>query len=332
MLAFVTMIIYFILNLLVTYTNRIIVTQTSSPYLLTASHAAASYFSTAVLAPWQTSSSTRRVRTLDVRLILFSILFTLNITLSNYTLSLVSLPVHQTTRATAPALTIIISVLMSLRTWSHYSTATYLSLVPTVAGVILAAYGGRYDASAGGLIMVFLGAVTAVLKTISTHALQTRLDMKSIDLIKHTAPLAVIQSLAMAWHYDELSHITRLPRLRTLATGEPWSWESMGTLGGLMAVNALLTAALNLSSFEANRRCGALSMGVAANLKQIVILLMPFLTSVKGKRVGWQVIVGGMITVVGGISYAFAQAAEDTKRVRLAREEVRHSEMSEQIV
>lgn len=321
MLALASIVGYFLLNLLVTCTNRIIVTQTSSPYILTASHAAASYCSATCVARWQKQNHlaplSRRTTSLSSRLMLFSVLFTLNITLSNYTLSLVSLAVHQTIRATAPALTIVISVFLNLSTWSSYSTSTYLSLVPTVLGVALATHGGGHDGSVFGLLLTLLGAVTAVLKTIATNVMQTKLGLGSSELIKHVAPLAVLQSLALAWYHEEFTRIMHLPRLRYLATGEAWSWLNIGSLGGLIILNALLAAALNLSSFEANRRCGSLSMGVAANTKQVVILLLPIVGRRQtGRRLEWQVLVGGLTTVAGGILYAFAQTAANARRAQ----------------
>ena len=340
MLALASIVGYFLLNLLVTCTNRIIVTQTSSPYILTASHAAASYCSATYVARWQKQNHSHPMRSRTTsfksRLVLFSILFTLNITLSNYTLSLISLAVHQTIRATAPALTIVISVLLKLSSWCSYSTATYLSLIPIVLGVILATHGAHYDGSLFGLVLTFLSAGTAVLKTIATNVMQTQLGLTSSDLIMHVAPLATVQSLVMAWYYEEFTRIMHLPRLRNLATGEARDWLSMSCLISIMVLNALLAAALNLSSFEANRRCGPLSMGVAANMKQVAILLVPLAGGAVGwRRIEWQVLIGGLTTVTGGIWYAFAHGAAKRRRTQYAVEfaqEPKHKGQNEEMV
>jgi hypothetical protein len=311
MLALISISVYLVLNLLITYSNRSIIAQTSSPYLLTAGHALASYVSTVALSKFQTlqPSSPHNHRQTTIKVLCFSVLFTVNITLSNYTLNLVSLPIHQTIRATAPALTIATNVYLELRTWSSYDRQTYLSLLPIISGVILAANGGRYEASLFGLVLTFAGAVTAVLKTIATNFLQTHLDMRPIELVRHTAPLAVVQSLVMAYYCDELTNIAYLPRLRSLATGESWSWTALNSLAVLMIVNACLAAALNLISFDASRRCGPVSMGVAANVKQVIILVMPYMTSSR-RNSRWQVLIGGMMTVVGGVWYTSAQRRE----------------------
>jgi hypothetical protein len=317
MLALVSIGVYLVLNLLVTYSNRSIVAQTSSPYLLTVGHALASYVSTVVLSKFQTlqASSTHHPRHSTIKVLCFSVLFTVNITLSNYTLNLVSLPIHSTIRATAPALTIVTNIYLELRTWSSYDRQTYLSLIPIISGVILAANGGRYEASLFGLVLTFAGAVTAVLKTIATNFLQTHLDMRPIELVRHTAPLAVVQSLGMAYYCDEITNVAYLPRLRSLAAGDSWSWTTLNSLVVLMVINACLAAALNLSSFDANRRCGPVSMGVAANVKQVVILVLPYVTRTRRTKHRWQVLIGGMMTVVGGVWYTLAQRRQ---RVRSA--------------
>ena len=317
MMAFITISAYFILNLLVTITNRRIITDTACPYLLTALHAAASYVSTSVLSRLQSSPPSRNHGSrLNAKVLLFSLLFSFNITLSNYTLGMVSLPVHQTIRAVAPALTIIFSVYLGLRTWSSYGNHTYLSLVPVVLGVIITAHSGRYEASFVGLILTLLGAATATLKTIATHALQTQLGITSTELIRHTAPLAMVWSLTLAYHYEEFNNIDYLPRLKVLARGEPWTWQAQASLVGLMVGNAILAAGLNLASFEANRRCGPVSMGVAANLKQVAILFMPFFT--RGKQPRSSVLIGGLMTIAGGMWYAMTQTTSAAKGEREA--------------
>ena len=298
--------LYFVLNLLVTVTNKTIIQHTSSPYLLTAFHTTASFVSTSVIAHCQSAAVHARFATTQrISLILFSALFTINITFSNFTLGLVSLPIHQTIRALAPILTIIISVTLQLKTWSSYNLNTYMSLLPIIMGVVIATYSQDWGGSSFGIVMTLLGAVTAVLKTIATHSLQADLGIRSYELIRITSPLAVMQSLAAAWYYNEF---TTIERQVTHAHHQLGHGSSYTTLVSLILSNALLAAALNLTSFEANRRWGALSMGVAANLKQVAILFLP-----DGSRLGKvvrpssNVVVGSLMTVGGGLWYAVAQ-------------------------
>jgi hypothetical protein len=81
---------------------------------------------------------------------------------------------------------------------------------------------------------------------------------------------------------------------------------------------------LNIASFEANKRCGPLSMGVASNLKQVAILLLDLAPVDQGGRIGQAdaattgpgggVILGSLMTMIGGTWYAFARADMNRRR------------------
>ena len=226
------------------------------------------------------------------------------------------MPVHQIVRAIAPVLTILISVGLQLRMWSSYTPNTYMSLIPIILGVVAATYDHDWKASWFGVAMTFLGAVTAVIKTITTHSLQTDLGMKSYELIRVTAPLAVVQSLTAAWYHDEFT--TMVKQLKDTFQ-HPAMMSSFLGLVSLLFVNVLLAAALNLASFEANKRWGALSMGVAANLKQVAILFIPDGPQLgKVVRPSPHVVIGSLMTVGGGLWYAFAQKRHTEKIERQA--------------
>ena len=87
-----------------------------------------------------------------------------------------------------------------------------------------------------------------------------------------------------------------------------WLWLS----------NAVAASLLNISSFEAVKRCGPLSMGIASNLKQVVILLIDVsyatngsVDTVAGKP---GAVLGSLMTVIGGVWYAFARAASQYQK------------------
>ena len=200
-----------------------------------------------------------------------------------------------------------------MKTWSSYDSDTYLSLMPIIMGVIIATCTQDWKGSWFGIVMTFLGAVTAVLKTIATHSLQNDLGIRSYELIRITSPLAVAQSLTAAWYHDEFTTIGRQLLHTHRRQGHISSYVAMMSL---IFVNALLAAALNLASFDANKRWGALSMGVAANLKQVAILFVPDGPQLgKVVRPSSNVVVGSLMTVGGGLWYAMAQKkqAEEEK-------------------
>jgi drug/metabolite transporter (DMT)-like permease len=93
-------------------------------------------------------------------LIAFSVLFTVNIAISNISLAMVSIPFHQIMRSTCPVFAVLV---YRLRYGRKYSTRTYLSLVPVVLGVGLATYGDYYFTVAG-FCLTLAGVVLAVVK------------------------------------------------------------------------------------------------------------------------------------------------------------------------
>jgi drug/metabolite transporter (DMT)-like permease len=221
-----------------------------------------------------------------LKLLCFSFLYTINIGISNASLGLVTVPVHQAIRATSPALTVLLANALPTHLSMRFSWTTYLTLLPIVAGVILATYGGRYDASLWGLLLTVIGAFLAVTKTIATNILlrNTELSMHPIELLSILSPYAAAQALLWAIWNGELSRIMKIaPESRWLAI--------------LVLVNTAMAAALNIVSFEANRRSGPLAMAITANLKQVILLAVPL----EGELPGVAVILGTSLTAASSV-------------------------------
>ena len=77
------------------------------------------------------------------------------------------------------------------------------------------------------------------------------------------SPLACLQSLAIAYMNGEIDNF----RTFTL--------DQTSTL--IILVNGVMAFGLNVSSFSANKKAGALTMTVAANVKQILTVLLAIL-------------------------------------------------------
>ena len=175
---------------------------------------------------------------------------------------MVTIPFHQVVRATAPVFTVAIYRFYYSTT---YSFDTYVSLVPVILGVGLATYGDYY-ATVLGFFMTLLGAILAALKTVVTNRMQTAgLHLTAIELLYRLSPLAVLQSLAMAYLNGEFSGIEKfLFEQGNLST----------KFAFIISVNAAMAFGLNVTSFTANKKAGALTMTVAANVKQILTVLL----------------------------------------------------------
>jgi len=229
---------------------------------------------------------------------------------------------HQVVRAATPIFTIILS---STIFGNKFTVRKVLSLIPVVLGVALATYGDYYF-TVWGLILTLLGTFLAALKTIYTNVLQSsspttttlsnskpksvlatlrlippRLAMHPLDLLTRMCPLAFIQCVFCAWISGELRSV------------RDWSAHEMTwfSAAGLI-MNGCIAFGLNIVSFTANKKAGALSMTVAANIKQVLTIL--FAVSMFSLNITSTNAVGILFTLVGGAWYGCVDYQEKRRR------------------
>ncbi|KAF4603188.1 UAA transporter [Pleurotus pulmonarius] len=102
-------------------------------------------------------------------IVAFSVLYTINIVVSNMSLGLVTVPFHQVVRSSTPFFTIALSAGVL---GQHASKAKIISLIPVIAGVGFATYGDYYF-TPWGFALTLLGTLLAALKTVITHFIQS---------------------------------------------------------------------------------------------------------------------------------------------------------------
>ncbi len=136
--------------------------------------------------------------------------------------------------------------------------------------------------------MTMLGTILAAVKTVTTNRLQTAgLHLGALELLYRMSPIACIQSLAVAYICGELNSFD----VSTLS--------SQNLL--ILLVNGMIAFGLNVASFEANKRSGALTMTIAANVKQVLTVVLSVAL--------WHIPVGAMnacgiaLTMLGGAWY-----------------------------
>ncbi|KAL8703871.1 MAG: hypothetical protein Q9201_002960 [Fulgogasparrea decipioides] len=201
---------------------------------------------------------------------------------------MVTIPFHQTVRALTPVFTVgIYRVVFA----SIYETATYISLIPVILGVMLASY-GDLSATMLGFFVTLLGTLLAAVKTVATNRLQTAgLHLSALELLYRMSPIACVQSLFIAYLCGELEHF------------EPQSLTIAGLL--ILLVNGSIAFGLNVASFEANKRSGALTMTIAANIKQVLTVVLSVIL--------WDIPIrcmnacGIALTLLGGALYGRAE-------------------------
>ncbi|KAG9013686.1 UAA transporter [Tulasnella sp. JGI-2019a] len=172
---------YFFFNMGLTLYNKTVLVHFPYPYTLTALHT----FCGTIGCAWARRTGYYAPAYLTGRqkitLALFSILYTLNIAVSNLSLRLVTIPFHQVVRGSAPMFTILVSWLLRAKSRRAgegggmifgVEKNKLISLIPVVAGVGLATY-GDYSFTLWGLILTLLGTFLAALKTVLTSILQS---------------------------------------------------------------------------------------------------------------------------------------------------------------
>ncbi|KAJ7130270.1 TPT-domain-containing protein [Mycena epipterygia] len=290
---------YFFFNLGLTLYNKGVLVRFPFPYTLSALHALFGTIGGTLLAKHGYFVPSRLNLRETVVLVAFSVLYAINIVVSNVSLQLVTIPFHQVVRAATPIFTIIFSGILF---GAQSSRSKKISLIPVVVGVGLATFGDYYFSYAG-FLLTLLGTLLAALKTIFTNVLQTPTVAPSrpyfsnpFDLLFFLSPLAFIQSILLAHYTGELTRVHH------------YSHEMSYVKMIALVLNGCIAFGLNVVSFSANRRVGALGMTVAANVKQvltIVCAVVIFDLTITALNA-----LGIILTLVGGAWYAWIELIE----------------------
>ncbi|TPX35672.1 hypothetical protein SmJEL517_g01927 [Synchytrium microbalum] len=278
------------------------------PWILTSSHALASAIGSAVLIHGfkvlsPTSITNRREY---MTLLLFSLLYTVNIAISNVSLSMVSLPFHQIVRSTNPAFTIIMEYVFMRK---QHVAITYMSLIPVILGVALATYGEYEIKTWMGVVLTFLGVLLSAFKGLVTNILLVgSLNVQPIELLYRMSTLAFMQSVAMAYVSGEVAgyriYVQTLLQKATYAEqmGGTSKELSLSSLYLALFFNAVLAFVLNIASFSANKKTSALSMTVAGNVKQVLSVFLS--VWIFGYVITVPNGLGILVTLAGGLLYS----------------------------
>ncbi|KAJ3218189.1 UAA transporter [Dinochytrium kinnereticum] len=237
----VIVVIYFLLNLSMTMYNKVIMKllRFNYPWLLTAIHTLLSCVGSRIFLGFMGSSSAstqvgfgyeaapispspnhsthlphptsadhkrdmrRKRRRNLITILLFSVLYTVNIAVSNVSLSMVSLPFHQVVRSTNPAVTLALEHLLFCKRVSNRNV--YLALLMVIIGVALATL-GEYEFSMPGLLMTLLGVFLSSLKGIFTNRLLVgSLKLHPLELLWRMSGLAAFQCIFVSWWSGEFA-------------------------------------------------------------------------------------------------------------------------------
>ncbi|KAJ7028694.1 TPT-domain-containing protein [Mycena alexandri] len=298
---------YFCFNLGLTLYNKGVLVRFPFPYTLSALHALFGTIGGTLLAQHGCFVPSRLNLREAVVLLAFSVLYAINIVVSNVSLQLVTVPFHQVVRAATPIFTIFFSGLLF---GAQSSRSKKLALIPVVAGVGLATLGDYYFSYAG-FLLTLLGTILAALKTIFTNVLQTPTASarpyfsNPFDLLFFLSPLALVQCVLLAHYSGEFAHVRDFPM-------------SASKVAALL-LNGCIAFGLNVVSFSANRRVGALGMTVAANVKQVLTIICA--VAIFNLTITALNALGIALTLVGGAWYAWVELIEKQERPRIEKQD-----------
>ena len=178
-----------------------------------------------------------------------------------------------------------------------YTKNRQMAVIPIILGVALAFYGDLSFTSIGAFYTIACVVLAALKAVVGGELLSGDLKLHEIDLLAKMCPLALLQIGLVSIMSGEVYEIIKR-----------WPVIAAGAAPKVVLLSGVLSFALNVSSFVANKVTSALTLCIAANVKQV--LLVAFSTVYFGDPVSFFNGLGILIVIIGSFNYGVVTIQE----------------------